>query len=399
MLTIGLIREGKTPADNRVALTPAQCKWVHKNTADVKIVVQSSPHRCFSDKEYRSASVDVTEDMSHCDVLFGIKEVPVEELIPGKTYLFFSHTKKAQAHNQKLMRTMVEKKITLIDYECLTHDDGQRIIGFGFFAGVVGAHNGMMAFGNRTGAFKLGRVGDVRDYRQLIHTYFGLKLPKIKIAITGSGRVAHGLLEIMNLLGVNEVEPFDYLHRQYDYPVYVHLKGRDLYERKDDGTYNRDNFHECPEEYKCSFSPFVKQTDILLNGVYWDKTIPSLFSLDEFRNASFKIQTIADITNDTGGSIPVNIGDSTIADPVYGVDKMTLQKTAPYLPTSVDVMAVGNLPNELPRDASRYFGEQLIKFVLDDLVKGGSPILDRATMLKAGSLTDEYSYLKEYAGL
>ena len=399
MLTIGLIREGKTPADNRVALTPAQCKWVHKNAANVKMLVQSSPHRCFTDKEYRSAGVEVTEDMSHCDVLFGIKEVPVDELIANKTYLFFSHTKKAQLHNQKLMRAMVEKKITLIDYECLTHDDGQRIIGFGFFAGVVGAHNGMMAFGNRTGAFKLGRVGDVRDYRQLIHTYFGLKLPKIKVAVTGSGRVAHGLLEIMNLLGVNEVEPFDYLHRQYDYPVYVHLKGRDLYERKDDGTYNRDNFHECPEEYKCSFSPFVKQTDILLNGVYWDKTIPSLFSLDEFRNASFKIQTIADITNDTGGSIPVNIGDSTIADPVYGVDKITLQKTAPYLPGSVDVMAVGNLPNELPRDASRYFGEQLIKFVLDDLVKGGSTILDRATMLKKGELMEEYSYLKEYAGV
>ena len=398
MLTIGLIREGKTPADNRVALTPAQCKWVHKNAANVKMLVQSSPHRCFTDKEYRSAGVEVIEDMSHCDVLFGIKEVPVDELIANKTYLFFSHTKKAQLHNQKLMRAMVEKKITLIDYECLTHDDGQRIIGFGFFAGVVGAHNGMMAFGNRTGAFKLGRVGDVRDYRQLIHTYFGLKLPKIKVAVTGSGRVAHGLLEIMNLLGVNEVEPFDYLHRQYDYPVYVHLKGRDLYERKDDGTYNRDNFHECPEEYKCSFSPFVKQTDILLNGVYWDKTIPSLFSLDEFRNASFKIQTIADITNDTGGSIPVNIGDSTIADPVYGVDKITLQKTAPYLPGSVDVMAVGNLPNELPRDASRYFGEQLIKFVLDDLVKGGSTILDRATMLKKGELMDEYSYLQEYAG-
>jgi saccharopine dehydrogenase (NAD+, L-lysine-forming) len=399
MLTIGLIREGKIPADNRVALTPAQCKWVHKNAQDVKLIVQTSPSRCFSDKEYSTAGVEVKEDMSNCDILFGIKEVPVEQLLPNKTYLFFSHTKKEQAHNQKLMRAMVAKKITLIDYECLTHEDGQRIIGFGFFAGIVGAHNGMMAFGKRTGLFQLGRVGDVRDYRQLIHTYFGLKLPKIKIAVTGSGRVAHGLLEIMNLLGVNEVEPFDYLHRQYEYPVYVHLKGRDLYERKEDGTYNRDNFHEHPEEYRCSFSPFVKQTDILLNGVYWDKTIPPLFSLDEFRNPAFKVQTIADITNDTGGSIPINIGDSTIEEPVYGVDKITLQKTAAYLPGSVDVMAVGNLPNELPRDASRYFGEQLIKFVLEDLAKGGSPVLERATMLKKGVLTDEYSYLKEYAGV
>ncbi len=399
MLKLGLIREGKIPADNRVALTPAQCKWIHKNSADVKVIVQSSSARSFTDREYMAAGVEVKEDISECDILFGIKEVPVDQLIHGKTYLFFSHTKKAQQHNQKLMQEMVKKNITLIDYECLTHEDGQRIIGFGFFAGVVGAHNGMMAYGNRTGTFKLGRVGDVRDYRQLIHTYFGMKLPKIKIAITGSGRVAHGLLEIMNLLGVNEVEPFDYLHRQYEYPVYVHLKGRDLYERKDDGTYNRDNFHEHPDQYKCSFSPFVKQTDILMNGVYWDKSIPSLFKLDEFRDPSFKIKTIADITNDTGGSIPVNIGDSTIAEPVYGVDRTTLQKTAPYLPNSVDIMAVGNLPNELPRDASRYFGEQLIKYVLEDLAKGGSPILERATVLKKGQLTDEYSYLKEYAGL
>ncbi|MEQ1797190.1 MAG: NAD(P)-dependent oxidoreductase [Lacibacter sp.] len=399
MLKLGLIREGKIPADNRVALTPAQCKWIHKNSADVQVIVQSCTTRSFTDREYKAAGVEVKDDLSECDIFFGIKEVPVDQLIPNKTYLFFSHTKKAQQHNQKLMQEMVKKNITLIDYECLTHEDGQRIIGFGFFAGVVGAHNGIMAYGNRTGAFKLGRVGDVRDYRQLIHTYFGMKLPKIKIAITGSGRVAHGLLEIMNLLGVNEVEPFDYLHRQYEYPVYVHLKGRDLYERKDDGTYNRDNFHEHPTEYKCSFSPFVKQTDILMNGVYWDKTIPPLFKLDEFRDPTFKIKTIADITNDTGGSIPVNIGDSTIADPVYGVDRTTLQKTAPYLPNSVDIMAVGNLPNELPRDASRYFGEQLIKYVLEDLAKGGSPILERATILKKGQLTEEYSYLKEYAGL
>ena len=399
MLIIGLIREGKSPADNRVALTPAQCKWIHKNSETVKVIVQSSLTRCFTDKEYTAAGVEVKNELNECDILFGIKEVPADQLMAEKTYFIFSHTKKAQLHNQKMMQEMIRKKITLTDYECLAHEDGQRIIGFGFFAGIVGAHNGMMSFGKRTGTFHLTRVGDTRDYRQLIHTYFGLKLPKIKIAITGSGRVAHGVLEIMNLLGVTEVEPFDYLHRNYEYPVYVHLKGRDLYERKDDGTYNRDDFHANPIDYKCSFSPFVKQTDILMNGVYWDKDIPPLFTLDEFRDASFKIQTIADITNDTCGSIPVNIGDSTITDPVYGVDKITIQRTAPYLPASVDIMAIGNLPNELPRDASRYFGEQLIKFVLEDLAKGGSAILDRATILKNGQLTELYSYLKEYAGV
>lgn len=399
MLKIGLIREGKIPADNRVALTPAQCKWIHKNSNHIKVVVQTSPNRCFKDREYSIAGAEVREDISECDILLGIKEVPKEQLIPQKTYLFFSHTKKAQPHNQQLMREMIAKKITLIDYECLTHDDGQRIIGFGFFAGIVGAHNGMMAYGNRTKSFHLGRVSEVEDYRELIHTYFGLKLPKIKIAVTGSGRVAHGVLEIMNLMGIHEVEPFDFLHKQYDYPVYVHLKGRDLYERKDDGTYNRENFHQHPEEYKCTFSPFTKKADILLNGVYWDKSIPPLFTKEEFTNTDFFIQTIADITNDTNGSVPVNLGDSTIEEPIYGIDRKTLQKTEAYLPGSVDLMAIGNLPNELPRDASRYFGEQLIKYVLEDLVKGASPVLERATILKNGMLTDEYSYLKEYAGI
>ncbi|RTL60397.1 MAG: alanine dehydrogenase [Sphingobacteriales bacterium] len=398
MLTIGLIREEKIPADNRVALTPEQCRWIHRNLADVKIIAQHSPARCFSDKEYKAMGIEVKEDMSECDVLLGIKEVPTHLLLSGKTYLFFSHTKKAQEHNRALFKKIIEQKITLIDYECLTHDDGQRIIGFGFFAGIVGAHNGMMAYGNRTGLYKLGRVKDCKDYRNLIHTYFGLKLPAaLKIAVTGSGRVAHGVLEIMNLMGIHEVEPFDYLHKQFDYPVYVHLKGRDLYIRKDDGTYNRENFHDHPEEYKCVFSPFAKQTDILMNGVYWDKDVPHLFSIEEFQSPDFKILSIADITNDTKGSIPVNIGDSTIDDPIYAVDKTSLQRVKAGSANSVDLMAVGNLPNELPRDASRYFGEQLMKYVIEYLVKGGSPIIERATMVKQGQLTGTYAYLKEYA--
>jgi saccharopine dehydrogenase (NAD+, L-lysine forming) len=399
MLTIGLIREGKTPADNRVAFTPAQCKWIHKNTTDVKVIAQSSQHRCFNDKEYQAAGVTVQDDISDCDVFFGIKEIPIAELLPKKTYVFFSHTKKAQPHNQKLFKAVIEKQITLIDYECMTHEDGQRILGFGFFAGIVGAHNCMMVYGTRTGLFKLNRVYQQKDYRNLIHTYFGLKLPKMKIAVTGSGRVAHGVLEIMNLLGIHEVEPFDYLHKQYEYPVYVDLKGRDLYRRKADGTYNRQNFHDYPEEYDCTFAPFAKETDVLMNGIYWDKNIPPLFSLDDFKRNDFRIKTIADITNDEYGSIPVNCGDGTIENPVYGVDKRTLQQTAPYIENSVDIMAVGNLPNELPRDASRYFGEQLIKFILEDLVKGGSPVIDRATIVKAGKINEPYAYLKEYGGV
>ena len=397
MIRIGLIREGKTPADNRVALTPAQCKWIHKNSSDVEIIAQSSAVRCFTDREFENAGVQVKDDIGECDILMGIKEIPVDQLLPGKTYLFFSHTKKKQPQNQKMLQAILDKKITLIDYECLEHEDGQRIIGFGFFAGVVGAHNGMMAYGNRTGLYNLDRVYKQRSFRELIHTYFGLRLPNVKIAVTGSGRVAHGILEIMNLMGIHEVEPDDYLVRRFAYPVYTQLKGADLYTRNDNGKYKRLEFHEHPELYHCNFLPYAEQTDILLNGVFWDKNVPRLFEKENVQAETFIIRTIADITDDRGGSVPINLGDQTIENPVYGVDIATLEKTEPYLRNSIDIMAVGNLPNELPRDASRYFGEQLIKHVLENLVGEGSSIIEKATMVKDGKLTSHYEYLKEYA--
>ena len=396
MVKIGLIREGKIPHDNRVALTPAQCKWIHKNSSEVKIIAQSSAWRCFNDREFVNAGVEVKEDISECDIFFGIKEVPVEQLISNKTYLFFSHTKKQQPHNRKLLQTIIEKGITLIDYECFEHEDGQRIIGFGFFAGVVGAHNGMLAYGKRSGLYNLDRVYKQRSFRELIHTYFGLRLPNVKISVAGSGRVAHGILEIMNLLGIHEVEPDDYLKRRFSYPVYTQVKGSDLYEPKGEGKYSREEFHLHPEKYKCKFLPYTEQTDILMNGVYWDKNVPRLFEKDDARSEHFIIQTIADITDDTNGSVPINVGDQTIEDPFYGVDKQTLQKTAPFLKGSIDIMAVGNLPNELPRDASRYFGEQLIKYVFEDLFKGGSRIIENATITRNGKLTEHFNYLNDY---
>ena len=399
MLVIGLIKEGKIPADNRVALTPAQCRWLLKNVPGCRIIVERSAVRCFSDAEYAHAGVELSDTLDACDLLLGIKEVPVDALLPGKTYLFFSHTRKQQPYNRALMQAMVQRQITLIDYECLEHDDGQRIIGFGFFAGVVGAHNGIMAYGNRTKQFNLGRVYQSKDYRELIHTYFGLKLPHIKIAITGSGRVAHGILEVMNLMDVQDVYPDEFLSREFTYPVYVHLKGGDLYRHKQHNNYNRIHYHEHPEEYDCLFEQYTKQADILMNGVYWDKQVPRLFEWEALQDKAFRIQTIADITDDAGGSVPCNLGDGTIADPVYGVDKITRQKTAAYVNSSVDVMAVGNLPNELPRDASRYFGEQLIKYVLNDIINGGSAMIERATILQKGKLTPWFDYLEEYAGV
>jgi len=399
MFTIGLIREGKVPPDNRVAFTPQQCHWLQKQYPELRMVVQNSAVRCFSDREYAMAGIRVQEDMGECDLLLGIKEVPIPQLIEDKAYCFFSHTKKKQPSNQGLFRALLEGGNTLIDYECLTHDDGQRILGFGFFAGVVGAHNGVMAYGKRTGAFELGRVYKSKHFKALIHTYFELRLPPVKIAVTGTGRVSSGVLEVMNLMGIKEVEPEEYLQRNFAYPVFVHLHGQDLYRHRLTERYSRESFHLHPSEYDCLFAPYLSQTDILMNGIYWNQDIPPLFSMEDMRKPDFRITTIADITNDLKGSIPCNIGDSTIENPVYGVDKKAGWECAPYQAGSVDLMTISNLPNELPRDASQYFGEQFIKFILPELWKLHSDIMERATMIKAGQLTEGFRYMEDYAGL
>lgn len=395
-IVIGLIREEKQPHDNRVAFIPRQCQWIMEHYPQVQILVQPSPHRCFRDEEYRKAGITLQEDLSPCELLLGIKEVPPEYLIAGKTYLFFSHTKKKQPHNRHMLQVVLEKNITLIDYECLVHPDGQRILGFGFFAGVVGAHNGLLTLGRKTGTFAFKPVHTCHDFQELITHYFGVKLPPMKIVVTGSGRVAAGVLEIMGLLGIKYIPPEEYLVNQYAYPVYTQLKAGELYLRKNDKTYSRADFHAHPEAYECRFLPYVTVSDVLMNGIYWDHNIPPLFNAADLKKENFRIKVIADITDDTNGSVPCNLGDSTIEDPVYGVIKETMEQTAPYLPDTVDMMCVSNLPNELPRDASQYFGDQIMKYVFEELLKSHSIMIENATIAANGLLTHHFSYLDDY---
>lgn len=399
VLRIGLIREGKTPPDTRVALTPKQCADIMREHPHVQIVVEPSPDRCFRDDQYAAEGVPLQDDLSDCDVLLGIKEVPVDKLIPGKTYFFFSHTKKKQPYNQKLMHALIEKRIRMIDYECLTHSDAQRILGFGLYAGIVGAHNGLLTYGRKTGKFSLPAAHDVGSFQEILADYEEVIIPDIKIVVTGSGKVAAGILEVMTQLDIESVEPEDFLTHQYEYPVYTHLKGAALYARKDNDLFHRDDFHAHPEAYKCLFSQYIPQTDILMNGIYWDEGIARLFEKQDVQRNDWRISVISDITCDIDGSVPINIGASTIADPVYGIERRTLQKAAAFQPGRdiIDVMAVDNLPNELPADASQYFGVHFEKYVLRELLSNDSDIIRRATICENGRLTPHYEYLADYA--
>ncbi len=400
-MRIGILREGKNPPDPRVPLTPSQCAQVAAQIPGASVLVQTSPHRCYTDAEYQSAGIPVVEDLSDCDVLLGVKEVPVADLMEGKTYLFFSHTKKAQPYNQPLMRALIEKSIRMVDYECLTNAHGDRLLGFGTWAGIVGAHNGLKTWGQRTGKLSLPAAYDVHDWAALQELYKTVKLPAIKMVLTGSGRVATGVREVMEDLNIREVSPAEFLAETFSEPVFTHLKSGNLYARKTDGGYDRDEFHAHPEMYDCLFPPYAKAADILFNGIYWDHKIPRLFEKEAVQNADWKIAVIADITCDTGGSVPINLGATIIADPVYGVDRNTGEKTAPYnnSPATIDLMAVDTLPAELPRDASEYFGEFLLKDVLPRLAQEGEEAIDRATICVAGNLTPQYQYLSEYAGV
>ncbi len=400
MIRIGIVREGKTPQDNRTPFSPKQCKEIQDKYPQVQFLIQPSSIRCFTNEEYLAQDLIVQEDLSACSILFGVKEALIPTLVEGKTYLFFSHTKKAQPHNKQLMLALLDKKIKMIDYECLTHEDGHRMIGFGYWAGVVGAHNGLLTYGKKFQKYQLEPVHGMKNFLELKESYESFVIPPIKIVVTGSGRVSTGVLDILQYLDISEVSPDDFLQKQYNYPVFTHVKGKDLYQRKLDGSYNREHFHQNPKEYSCHFLPYTKVSDILMNGVYWDKNIPPLFELKDLQDPSFTLSVIADITCDENGSIPCNMGSTTIADPTYGFDKKSLARTTPFLHTTdtIDVMAVDNLPNELPRDASKYFGGYLLSYIVPDLIASNeSSAIQRATICENGKLTAQFSYLKEYA--
>lgn len=399
MLHIGIIREGKVPSDARAPLTPVQCAQLMASLP-VHIVVQPSPVRCFKDDEYRQAGVELTEDLSGCSILLGVKEVPVQQLIPEKTYLFFSHTIKKQHYNRTLLQAILAKNICLIDYEAITDDTHDRLVAFGFYAGVVGAHNAMWTYGKRTGAFSLPRLCDLHDYAEAKQAYKSLKLPPVRIALTGGGRVASGAIRNLHDMGIHGVSPRDFLRHDYDHPVFTQLHAQDYVEHRDgQRIFNKQHFYAHGEEYHSIFAPFTRRADIFINAIYYDPKAPRFFEREAMARPDFNIQVVADLSCDImpDAAVPCTLRPSTIADPVYGFDPHTGETTAPYTQGCVDVMAIDNLPSELPRDASDFFGRQLIDHVLPEILHAGdSAMLRRATICTAGQLNKPFEYLHDY---
>ncbi len=398
-MKIGILKEGKTPPDKRVPFLPLQCKQIFESYPQVRIVAQPSPIRCVMDEEYSDAGIPLQTDLSDCDVLMGIKEVNIEELIEDKTYFFFSHTIKKQEYNKKLLQSILEKKIRLIDYELLTYEHGIRIIGFGKWAGIVGAYNGLRAFSIRNKMPEPKPAHLCSGLKELKKEAGKVSLPPIKIVLTGGGRVANGSMELLDSMGIKKVPVETYLeNKEFDEPVYVQLEPDSYNLHKKGKEFNMSHFFSNPEEYKGDFKRFCDKTDMLISAAYWDPKAPVLFTREDMQQKEFRISVIADITCDIGGSIPSTIRSSTIEDPFYGYNPFSGKEELAFVdPKNISIMAVDNLPCELPKDASKDFGDNLIEKIVPYLVGNDSKgILAKATIAENGKLTERYKYLKEW---
>ncbi len=400
-MKIGILREGKIPLDRRVPLTPEQCVEVQETYPDVKVIVQPGPVRCFSDEDYLEKGITVQDDLQECDVLLGVKEVPSEELLPGKIYFFFSHTIKKQEYNRELLRTIIRQNIQLVDYEVLTDKDGFRIIGFGRYAGLVGAYNGIRALGLHYRIFNLKPAWQCDGMGEMLQQLTQINLPAVKIALTGDGRVAAGVVELLEFMRIQKLDPEQYLKIDKPaFPVYTQLLPQHYVQRKDGSEFGLMHFFNHPELYENAFTPFAKSTDLLIAAAYWDPQAPLLFTPEDMKREDFQIHVVSDITCDIEGSIPSTKRAATIEEPFYDFNPDSGEIEPPFSSVAnITVQAVDNLPNELPKDASADFGRTLIDKVFPSLIGEDSDgIIERASITKDGKLTERFAYLSDFVG-
>ncbi len=396
-MKFGLIRERKNPPDRRVVLSPTACQKVLSTYPKAEILVEPSPIRTFTDAEYEAAGLEVASHMEDCDVLLGVKEVPIENLIPDKKYFFFSHTIKKQHYNRALLRAILEKKIELYDHEVITNTKGVRLVAFGRYAGIVGAYNGFRTYGLKYGLFDLPKAETLPDQQGLIAALQKITLPPIKILLTGRGRVGNGAREMLDAMNLRRVNVGEYLEETFDEPVYCQIDASEYNKRKDGVRGNKADFFANPQEYKSNFFRFAQVTDFYIAGHFYGQGAPYLYTREDAKRPDFNISVVADVSCDIDGPIASTLRPSTIAEPNYGYDPMTESETDFKNPEAIAVMAVDNLPCELPRDASIGFGEAFVKYVIPAFYNGDADgILQRARMTQNGKLTPKYAYLQDY---
>ncbi len=396
-MKIGILREEKIPEDKRVSLTPNQCKELLKLYPSIELYIQSSRLRCFTDNEYASIGIRIVDDISNCDILIGIKEVPISSLISNKTYLFFSHTIKKQVYNRNLLQEMIKKKIKMVDYEVIKSINGKRLVGFGRYAGIIGAYNGLLAYGKKTNKYSLKPAHLCEDRLEMEKELNNLVFSEEKIILTGNGRVGRGALELLEKANIRQVTKEQFVDIKFNEPVFVQLNTEDINLKSDGNAFNKKEFYNNPSVYISNFMHYAKYADIFIAGHYFKEGSPSFFTKEDMRSSYFKIKTVADISCDIDGPIPCTIRSSNINNPIYGYNPITDKEDDFIKDNVIAVMAIDNLPSELPRDASEDFGDNLISNIFPLILsKDINQIIDNATICEDGILKPNFEYLKEY---
>ena len=397
-MKFAIIKERKNPPDRRVVFSPTDLKTLIEKFPNAEVLVESSDIRVFSDSDYKNIGFNVTQDVTDADVMFGVKEVPIDALIPNKKYFFFSHTIKKQPYNRKLLKAILEKNIELYDHETIVKQSGARLIGFGRYAGLVGAYNGFRALGLRDKLFNLPKVETLSDLDAVKAELDKIKLPNIKILLTGTGKVAKGAKEILDHLKIKQVSDALYLTSDFTEPVYCIADVMEYNKRKDGKVGDKFAFYKDATGYESNFMPYAKVTDFFIAGHFYGDGAPYLFTRADTKHPEFKINLVADISCDINGPVAITIRPSTIADPFYGYDAKTEKEVAYNAKGAITVMAVDNLPCELPKDASEGFGEMFLQHVIPAFFNNDeNGILKRARMTtNNGKLTSRFSYLQDY---
>ena len=399
MIKFALIKERKTPPDRRAVFSPKKLQEIVQKFPEASFKIESSDFRIFKDSEYEEAGFQVSKDISDCEVLLGVKEVPIENLIPNKKYFFFSHTIKKQPYNRDLLKAILKNNIELYDHETITKANGNRLIGFGRYAGLVGAYNGFRALGLRDSLYDLPKVEALADLKSVLKELDKIKIPIIKILLTGSGKVAHGAKEILDHLKIKQVIVSEYLENEFQEPVYCLIDVLDYNIHNSGKNTTNSHFYKHPEEYQSNFMRFAAVSDIFIAGHFYGDGAPVFFTQQDANSNKFKINLIADISCDINGPIASTIRASTIADPIYGYDPKTGKEVGFKEKGAITVMAVDNLPCELPKDASEGFGLMFMEYVIPAFFNGDKDgILERARMTKDGKLTARFNYLQDYVG-
>ena len=396
-MKFAILQERKSPPDRRVVLDPNACQKLLSNFQSASLIVETSSIRAFSDADYRAAGLEVVEDISEAEVMIGVKEVPVEVLIPNKSYFFFSHTIKKQAYNRNLLRAVLDKNITLYDHETLVDEHKHRLIGFGYYAGVVGAYNGFRALGLKLNCFELPIAATLNDRAAMDAQLDALTLPPVKIVLTGTGRVGQGAKEVLDHLKIKKVSIEAFLKDSFDEAVYVQLDVLDYCARHDAQVMGKSDLFAYPASYKSTFERFTAVADVFIAGHFYGKGAPAFISRSQAKSSHFNIKVVADISCDIDGPVAPTIRASTIENPIYGYDPETETEVDFRAPKAIAVMAVDNLPCELPKDASEGFGKTFVETIIPSFFNGdNSGILARAKMTERGRLTPSFSYLQPY---